>query len=246
LLTVADAAGAMNVTTHQAAIQLGRLERAGWVARAQRGVYLIKPLEAATHGPVVPEDAWVLAHRLFEPCYIGGWTAAEHWELTEQLFRRIFVVTAAPRRRQRETRLSTEFHLVRVKQDRLQGTSLIWRGTERVRVSDRERTIADALVHPGWVGGVTHLVEMLITYRDDKAFDAGKLLARVDELGVGAAYKRLGFLAERLWPSDVGIAEHARLRRTSGTIRLDPGVQARGKMLKRWGLWINVAGLPDE
>jgi predicted transcriptional regulator of viral defense system len=188
----------------------------------------------------IAEDAWILAAELFAPCYIGGWTAAEHWGLTEQLFQSTFVVSAAPRRRQKETRLSTEFHIARVQPDRMKGTALVWRGGQRVAVSDRERTIVDALVHPNWIGGVRHLAEIFTTYRESKEFDAEKLIAQAREHGTGSAFKRLGFLAELLWPGEKAIIDLAHQHRTTGVIRLDPAVKSRGKMTKRWGLWANV------
>src|ERR1700690_4166852 len=113
LVSVDKAAGVMGVPTHDAAVRLGRLVRAGWLARARRGLYFVLPLEASAEAPPVAEDAWLLANELFAPCYVGGWTAAEHWGLTEQLFRTTFVVTAAPRRSNHETHLSTDFHVVR-------------------------------------------------------------------------------------------------------------------------------------
>ena len=240
LLTVPSAARALGVSGHEAAVRLGRLTRAGWLARAKRGLYLVLPVEAKPGNPGVADDAWVLAANLFAPCYVGGWTAAEHWGLTEQLFRSTFVVTAAPQRRQRETRLATEFHVVRVRPKVLNGTTLVWRGSTRVAISDPERTIVDALVHPHWVGGVRHLAEILATHRASKNFDASRLLKRAAERATGSAFKRLGYLAERLWPSEKAIIDAAHRRRTKGVIHLDPAVKSRGKMSKRWGLWVNV------
>jgi predicted transcriptional regulator of viral defense system len=245
LISVERAAEVFGVSSHDAAIRLGRLERAGWLARARRGIYLVLPIEASAGVAPVAEDAWLLANQLFAPCYIGGWTAAEHWALTEQLFRSTFVVTAAPRRKTEETRLSTDFHVARVTSSRLEGTTQVWRGQARVAVSDRERTIADALVHPSWVGGVRHLAEILGTYRASNEFDTRKLLARLDELDVGAAYKRLGYLAESLWPEPQDVAAQALARRTAGTIRLEPSIKDHGRMSKRWGLWVNVSIAPD-
>jgi predicted transcriptional regulator of viral defense system len=241
LLTVADAAKVLGVSTHDAAVRLGRYERAGWLARARRGLYLVLPIEAKPGSPTVAEDPWVLAAALFAPCYIGGWTAAEHWGLTEQLFRSTFVVSAAPRRRQRENRLSTDFHIVRVRPERLEETVVVWRGSQRVAASDRERTIIDALVHPHWVGGVRHLVEIMTTYRESKQFDARTLLAQAEKHGTGSAFKRLGLLAELLWPGEKAVVDFAYRHRSKGAIRLDPSVKGRGKLSKRWGLWVNVA-----
>jgi len=240
LLTVRRAAEVLGVSTHEAAVRLGRLERGGWLARAQRGLYMVLPLETIPGIAAIAEDSWVLARELFGPCYIGGWTAAEHWGLTEQLFRSTFVVSAAPRRRQTESRLLTEFHIVRVHSDRMKGTVLAWRGEQRVAISNRERTIVDALIHPSWVGGVRHLAELFTTYRESKEFDSNRLIARAQEHASGAAFKRLGFLAEQLWPREKAIIDLAYQHRTTGIIRLDPAVKSRGKMKKRWGLWVNV------
>jgi predicted transcriptional regulator of viral defense system len=241
LLSVDRAAEALGVSPHQAAMKLGRLERAGWLRRAQRGLYLVLPLEAKPESAPVPEDPWLLAHAVFAPCYIGGWTAAEHWGLTEQLFRSVFVVTAAPRRRQSETRLSTEFHIARAQVDQMEGTTLIWRGSQRIAASNRERTLIDGLVHPHWLGGIRHLAEILTTYRESEHFSVEKLLARARDHQVpGSAMKRLGFLAERLWPRETAVTDFASQHLSTGVIRLDPAVQSRGKMNTRWGLWVNV------
>jgi predicted transcriptional regulator of viral defense system len=240
LLSVDAAAAVLGVSTHQAAIRLGRLARGGWLARARRGLYLVLPIEAQPGKEAVAEDAWVLAKELFAPCYIGGWSAAEHWGLTEQLFRSTFVVSGAARRQQRENRLSTEFHIVRVPPTRLEGTTLVWRGGQRVAVSDRERTLVDALVHPHWVGGVRHLAEMFASYRDSKERDTTKLIARAEEHATGSAWKRLGYLSEQSWPDEKAIVDLALTRRTAGLIFLDPAVKSRGTISKRWGLWVNV------
>ena len=32
------------------------------------------------------EDPLVIAEKLFSPCYVGGWSAAEYWGITEQIF----------------------------------------------------------------------------------------------------------------------------------------------------------------
>src|SRR5580658_1258148 len=240
LVSVATAEEVLHVSSREAATMMARLERAGWLARARRGLYMVRPLESAPKAIATVEDPWVLARELFSPCYIGGWSAAEHWGLTEQIFRETLVATAAPRRRSHEHRLSTEFRIVRVAAKRLRGITEVWRGPERVSVSDRERTIVDALIDPSWVGGVRHLNEMLVSYRESPHFDVAKLLVRLEEVGSGAAYKRMGYLAEVLWPDVTAVIDAARARRTKGVIRLDPSVKSRGRMNKRWGLWINV------
>ena len=240
LITVAEAADALGVDPRLASSHLNRLMAAGWLARARRGLYYVLPLDSANAESTTVEDPWVLAAKLLSPCYIGGWSAAEHWQLTEQLFRETFVVTSAGARTRTRNVLGAEFHIVRVPRARVSGFAKVWRGAVRVPVSDRERTIADALNSPEWIGGVRHLVEMLTTYRNSEHFSPAKLLARMAEINKGAAYKRLGFIYEQLFSPDEVIVRHCLERRSAGVIKLDPGVGVRGKIHKRWGLSANV------
>jgi predicted transcriptional regulator of viral defense system len=43
-----------------------------------------------------------------------------------------------------------------------------------------------------------------------------------------------------LWPKEESIINEASLKLTAGNIKLDPLVKARGKLVKRWGVWSNV------
>jgi predicted transcriptional regulator of viral defense system len=247
LVTTERAAELLGVAPSQASLKLGRLVRRGWLTRVRRGLYLVLPLEAGSESGVI-EDPWVLARELFAPCYIGGWTAAEHWGLTEQLFRSTFVVTAATIRHSRETFLGSEFHLVRATRDRVARVATAWRGRERVPVSDREQTIGDALATPGWVGGVRHLADILRTIHDSKDWSPDRLIERLEEIGSGAAFKRLGYLAETLFGDEPRLVDAALARRTTGVVKLDPTVAERGRLSTRWRLWLNVPlkrGGPD-
>ncbi len=239
LVTTERAAELLGITANTASLTLGRLVRRGWLSRIRRGLYLVLPLEAGREGTAI-EDPWVLARELYAPCYIGGWTAAEFWELTEQLFRATFVVTAANIRSSREVFFGAEFHLTRATEERVDEVGKVWRGRERIALSDRERTIADALANPSWVGGVRHFVEILRTYRESKEWNPSRLIERVEEVGSGASFKRLGYLAETVLKPDRTIVKEALARRTSGVVKLDPAIADRGRINTRWGLSVNV------
>jgi predicted transcriptional regulator of viral defense system len=245
LISVELATKALRLPRRTTSIRLAALARRGWLRRVRRGLYLVLPLEVGGTAPTTVEDPWVLALELFAPCYIGGWSAAGHWGLTEQLFRSTFVVSARRLRRTTERILGTEFRLVGVPPRRLKGIATVWRGRERVSVSDRERTIADALVDPSWIGGIRHLADILRTYRASEDWEPSALLRELTLVGTGAAFKRLGFLTETLMPKDRKIIEAARARRTTGIVKLDPAIRTRGKLSKRWGLWVN-ASVRDE
>jgi predicted transcriptional regulator of viral defense system len=240
LITVPSAADALGLSGRAAAMKLAALARRGWLLRARRGLYLILPLEVEPGRPMVAEDPWVLAQEAFTPCYVGGWSAAEYWGLTEQLFRSTLVVTAAHVRTCSVLLLNHEFRLFRVPRARMTGTVLVWRGRERVLVSDQERTIVDCLRHPGLCGGIRHLVHMMDTYGSSRERDLQKLAQVAREVGTGAVWKRLGYIAELLWPEEQVLRDEAGKHLTAGNVRLDPMVRQRGTLLRRWRLWVNV------
>jgi predicted transcriptional regulator of viral defense system len=240
VLSVGTAAEALNVSRRGAAIRLAALARGRWLRRVRRGLYLVVPLEAEPERGAVVEDPWVLAREAFSPCYIGGWSAAEHWGLTEQLFRSTLVVTAASVRSKSVELLGHEFRLFSVPPERIGDTTLVWRGAEQVPVSSRERTIVDGLRHPQLCGGIRHLADMIREYGTSREHDFAKLAAVARAAGAGVVWKRLGYLAERIWPDEAGLRDEARRHLTAGNVRLDPAVRQRGRLVRRWRLWVNV------
>jgi predicted transcriptional regulator of viral defense system len=242
VISLSAAAKAMGIPRARAALQFRRLVRQGWLQRLRRGLYLVRPLNAAPDQAAIPEDPWVLAREIFSPCYIGGWSAAEYWELTEQLFRSTLVVTATPARTTELRIGGHDIRVFRIPRARLgAGVVKVWRGPERVDISGFERTIVDGLRNPEIVGGGRHLVQILRAYGEHERHDFARLLDVASEAASGAAWKRLGFVAERVWPGETTIVEAARRHMTTGYVRLDPGVRQRGRLAKRWRLWINVS-----
>jgi predicted transcriptional regulator of viral defense system len=240
LITVPSAAEALSLDHRAAAMYLAALARRGWLLRARRGLYLVLPLEFEPGRLMMAEDPWVLAREAFSPCYIGGWSAAEYWGLTEQLFRSTLVVTAAHVRTRSVQLLDHEFRIFRVPCARIAGAVQVWRGRERVPVSDRERTIVDCLRHPELCGGIRHLVHIMDIYGSGRERDLQKLAQVAREVGTGAAWKRLGYIAELLWPAEQVLRDTATKHLTAGNVRLDPTLRQRGTLLRRWRLWINV------
>jgi predicted transcriptional regulator of viral defense system len=241
IVTIDEASSLLGVSPRDASLRLAALARRGWLTRLYRGTYYILPLESGPTETAVAADPWVLALRLFSPCYIGGWSAAEYWGLTEQLFRSTFVVTGANIRKRSVQTLGSEFRLVRVRPEQLSGIAGVWRGSVRVPTSDPERTIADGLVDPTWVGGVRHLVDIILSAVADGKVTFPKILTHLERTGRASGIKRLGFLVEDLFPAETEMISRAQARRSSGIIRLDPSVQGRGRLSKRWGLWVNVS-----
>lgn len=70
--------------------------------------------------------------------------------------------------------------------------------------------------------------------------DERRLLDYGDRLGNRTVFKRLGFLIESLELGAPGLVDACRRRVSKGLSRLDPSVGVKGRVLKRWGLRVNV------
>ena len=242
LVTLDTAAHLLHLDKRSASRRLSALRRTGWVSRVRRGVYAIRPLDATPGVELAAEDAWALAARVFAPCYIGGWTAAGHWQLTEQLFRSTFVVAAKHVRKSDIVVGRSAFHLTRSAMPT--GLKTVWRNRVPVKVSGVERTLVDACRDPSWVGGGRHLAEIFHAAITDGKLGEAVLLKELREAGTGAALGRIGVLCERYWPGATSVIKHALGHRGTGYAKFDPAVTRRGRLKRRWGVWINVS-LPE-
>jgi WYL domain len=140
VIRVDDVMAILALDRKSAAKTLARWYAQRRLQRVGHGLYTAIPLDSRATGQVL-EDPWILVPSLFDGAYIGGWTAAEHWDLTEQLFRDIFVFTTkAIRARKRDVHGIT-FLLRHIEPGALFGTRNIWRGQIKVQVSDVHRTI---------------------------------------------------------------------------------------------------------
>ena len=193
------------------------------------------PLDLAASEQVV-EDPWVLVPTLFGECYIGGWTAAHHWELTEQLFNETVVFTTRRINEKCVTVQGIAFLLHHTTKKHVFGIKRVWRGSTRVNISDPARTLIDMLAMPEVGGGIDHVADCLDAFRKTASSDVGLLMRYAEQYGNGAIFKRLGFLAEtRLHDPDLAAACRARL--TQGYARLDPALTCK-RLVTAWRLWV--------
>lgn len=218
---------------------LAYLARRGWLSRVRRGLYVAVPLDTRRPGEWT-EDAWVVAERTFSPCYIGGWTACQHWGLTEQVFRTVLVVTGRKVRGREPVIQGTPYRVTVRSEDKLFGTTVVWRQQVRVRVSDPSRTIVDLLDDPTLGGGMRNVADVVHEYLTGEHRDDDLLIAYADRLGNRAGFKRLGFVLEHLGINALGLVEACLERRSAGLVALDPSVQLKGRIVRRWGIRANV------
>lgn len=243
VIRVDDVVGALDLDRIAAAQRLSRWMEQGWINRVGRGAYVPAAIDTLGAERTL-DDPWVLVPALFAPAYIGGRTAAEHWDLTEQIFKDVLVMTTQAVRQRQQSRQGVQFTLKRIDPRKLFGTKSVWRHHTRVPISDVHRTIIDILDDPAIGGGIQHVAECLNAYlrRDDR--NDAKLVDYALQLGNGAVFKRLGFLADSQ-PGTDRLVSLCLKNISGGHASLDPALPG-ARIVSKWRLrvpdrWVHQA-----
>jgi len=247
LFTLRDFASAIGSGSQRPSKLLHELQRSGWVARVAREKYLVVPLEAGPDS-VWTEDALVVVGHLAEPSAIAYWTACHYWNWTEQPPRTVFAQTTRRVWRNASQVLGVPYRLVRVKSRKFFGIVKRTSGGGTFAITDREKTLVDALDRPDLCGGIHQVAEMLPAV---ELVSWERIDQYLERTGSGAIYKRLGLLVEALG-SKVSVPKRKRRlevwrsKLTGGHAPLEPAGPSRGPVNRRWRVRLNVGGVIPE
>lgn len=235
VIKLSDAQRVLNIERIEASKLMSRWTKQGWLRRVGRGAYAAASLDSIASEHVLG-DPWVLVPALYEPAYIGGRSAAEYWDLTEQIFNDTVVMTAASIRDRVQIRHNSTFSLKQIDAKRIFGTKTLWRGQTKVSISDVHRTIIDMMDDPAIGGGIQQISDCFSVYLKREDRDDDKLIDYGDCLANGALFKRMGFLAERC-DADQFLINACKNRMTKGNAKLDPALNCN-RLMSRWRLWV--------
>ncbi|CAN5692493.1 type IV toxin-antitoxin system AbiEi family antitoxin domain-containing protein [soil metagenome] len=235
VVSIEDASRVLDLDRNATAKILSRWVSQGWMRRIGQGLYVPVPIDLAGIEQVV-SDPWMLVPSLFGEAYIGGWTAAHHWDLTEQLFNETVVFTVRRVDGHRSAAQGVTFLGHHIARERFFGIKPVWRGATRVNLSDPARTLVDMLAMPAVGGGIDHVADCLSTYKKLKNYDQDLLISYAEKFANGAIFKRLGFLAAAQL-NDATLAAACRTRLTKGYAKLDPTLSC-SQLVTAWNLWV--------
>ncbi len=234
-----DAIEHLGIDRAHANLMLSRLSKKGWLQRLQRGVYAPVPI-ASTTGVPIPQDPFAIASTLFAPCYISGWSAAEHWNLTEQISNAVVVFTSRRLRKTRHLIARVNYRTKYIAEELVFGTTKLWFGVAATQIADPHRTVVDVLGSPDLGGGGRQTLDLVRAYWKSSHADPDRLLDYALRLRNGALTKRLGFAAELFGePNDQWVAR-CRQGMTKGVALLDPSGPRRGRIVSKWHVRLNI------
>ena len=225
---------------------LYHLRRSGWIVSLRRGLYAL----SSTVPGVAPAHEFEIAMALVDPAAISHWSALHYHGLTEQVPRKVFVLTttdaSVPRARGAKATQDrrgfpvgdTTYQFVQVKPARYFGTDKAWVGEARVTITDPERTLLDGLTMPQYCGDFSEVLHAF------EARGADVHLERITEYALkldAATAKRLGWVLEHQGVNPSKLERLATLP-IKGYRKLDPTGPRKGRCNARWMIQENLPG----
>ncbi|NGX49974.1 MAG: hypothetical protein K940chlam5_01583 [Candidatus Anoxychlamydiales bacterium] len=208
----------------------------GWVYRIQRGVYL--PIELSLESlDQTFIDPWIIAEGLYSPCYIGGWSAAEYWDFTEQIFEKTIVFTSQHINGKIKNIKNISFLISKLNSDKMFGLKTIWKEQIKIQISDPHKTIIDMLNDPAVGGGIRLIIDIFKKYLSSSYINLEILIEYAKKMKNRAIFKRLGFLLSIIKPEEKDIINKCIQYLSKGNSKLDPKLRSR-RLVKKWNLWI--------
>jgi len=215
---------------------VGKLVQKGWLLRIKKGKYLILSLQEKEG---VLKNWYSIAAALAEPhsYYLSHYTAMALHQMTTQPILSVFI--ASPKRIPSRIIFNVRFNYIFCKMEKFWGIEEKWLNKqEKVKVSDLEKTIIDALARPDLCGGISEIAKAIWIRKNE--IDFLKLLKYSKKYGVGAVSKRIGFIMELYQLTSKNIRKQFMIKDNSFPL-FDPTLKKKGYYSNEWKMFINAS-----
>jgi predicted transcriptional regulator of viral defense system len=232
--SVEEASTLLHTPRNKTSMILARYEKQGHLKRVKRGLYM--PISERFLTPEQSlSDPWKVMPSLFPNGYIGGWSAANFWQLTEQIFENTAVLTTDPVKHGNCKKLGFNYRVFST--HGVFGKDTVWRDTVSVPISDPHRTLLDMINNPLCGGGIQHTLDCVRVYIDEQ-MDETLLMEYAQKYTKGSFYKRLGFIVEKMLGESHPLCLLAKEKLTTGYTKIDSTLSCP-TLITRWNLFIN-------
>jgi predicted transcriptional regulator of viral defense system len=207
------------------------------LVRLKRGIYL--PI---SHKGLTPEESFgdpflVVPAIFLNSSYIGGWSMASYWGLTEQIFQVVVVLTEKDIHISRKSIGRFNYILFKAHLPLSIGLETIWIENQQIIVSDIHRTVIDMLENPRCGGGIQNIIDCTKVYFQE-FYDPQIFIKYASQVKNGVFFKRLGFICEKLLNANHPLCELSKQRITKGNSPIDSHLKCEA-LVTRWNLFIN-------
>lgn len=233
VITIDSAAQTLGWEREKARAFLSSLNRSGWLKLIKPGIFVPVPL-ASDEPDLTEENEFILANYLYGNCYIGGWSAASFWGLTDQIFLKAWVMTSHFVRKKEEIKTGHTYLLRHIPETYFFGLHTEWIKQDKVSISDPHKTIID------FANFITDfdlqgLVDIFKEYLRSEHKNLKTLMEYAAQAQNRTIYKRLGFLLELYAPSELDYIDLCLQHISKGPSQLSPNTSCE-VYLKKWRL----------
>ncbi len=218
---------------------LHKLAKKGWILPLKRGLYALVPMDIGPRGAgaFIIHDFRIASH-LVEPYYIGYWSALNYHGLTDEIPNTVFIATKKVKKPL--DILNSKFYFVKLIDKKFFGYEEIEVEGRKVKISDKEKTIADCLDHPEHAGGIDEVAKAI--FFNHKELKLSKIEDYLLKMSNSAALKRFGYILETF-----GLDyELDKTELSKGYNLLDTLSPKKGEYDKDWLLLINKKISPES
>ncbi|MEN8237374.1 MAG: hypothetical protein ABFQ95_07545, partial [Pseudomonadota bacterium] len=237
---IKQAANILRLSHSEAGNVLQHMTCLEWLKQTKLGFYT---LTASTPEKVVDwntDDPWVIASKNFNPCYIGGYSAALYWGLTDR-YGADSVSSQQKIDAEQTANKNYVYYVQRTKPELFFGLDTVCQQGIQVALSDPSRTLIDFIADPDAFAGMDDVLEIFHFYMNSQLKDLGcltKYIFRFDNYPI--LFKRFGFLLERFYPKEqdfLNLSKKWMSNEDAGPDNTPP----TDKLAQKWRIW-----LPDN
>ena len=235
VITIDSAMKILELDREKTRLLLSSLSRSGWLKPIKSGLFVPVPLEA-DEPDLTEENEFVLANYLYGNCYIGGWSAASFWGLTDQIFLKTWVMTSRAIRKKKETNAGHSYIIRHIPDAYFFGVHTEWIGQDKILISDLHKTVID-FVNFMSDFDLQGLVDVFREYMKSKHKNLDILIDYAAQSSNRTVYKRIGFLLELYYPQEVDYINVCLQNISKGPSKLAPNLLCDVYM-RKWHLYI--------
>lgn len=241
IFTLKDVTRITGLKDTKAADLTSELVKRKIIARLKPGKYIIIPQELGQESDYIGN--WYVAAREIVKSpeyYISHYSAMDIYNMLTHPVTKVYITT--PIQEYKKIRIvgNTSFEFIYTNATNIWGVRSIWvTKSEKVRVSDIERTIVDCLNMPKYCGGILEVVKGIWMQRD--TIDFRKFCEYVMKLDRIVVIKRAGYILESLALSDEAYLKKFRAKLNERYCTLDPLISTYKTYNNSWKLTANIS-----
>lgn len=211
------------------------------ILRLKPGKYFIIPQEIGKQSKFIGN--WFIVAREIANSpqyYISHYSAMDLHNMLTQPLLKVYITTPKEERRKKRTIVNVSFEFIYQKKEKVWGIQEMWiTKTEKIRVSDIEKTILDCFLKPKYAGGILEIAKGIWIQKE--RLNYSKLLNYLRRFNKNVVVKRIGYIFEALQLGDLNFKNDLKKYINDRYYILDPLLPKDNKFKNSWKLIANIS-----